>query len=160
MAVENRGGNRPMASQNNPANINLLGGNGQSGNGTQAATYIPGMGYGQGKALMQQQEGARLAGPTSTPKAPAPRVASTAPMTEARSLTAPSDFPDEDISTGSTFGNTPGPESLMMPMEQPVVNDPDIELVREYFPVIELWAQQVDTSQGTKDYVNYLRTII
>jgi hypothetical protein len=161
MAVENRGGMRPNAPQNNPANINPLGGNGQSGNGTQAATYIPGMGYGQGKALMQQQEGAKLAGPTPTPKAAAPRVASTMPMTEARPLTAPSDFPDERITTGAAIDSTTaGPESLMMPQAEPVINDPDLDLVREYFPVIELWAEQIDTSQGTKDYVNYLRTII
>ncbi len=161
MAVENRGGMRPNAPQNNPANINLLGGSGQSGSGTQAATYIPGMGYGQGKALMQQQEGARLAGPTPTPKAAAPRVASATPLTEARSLTAPSDFPDERITTGASIDSTTaGPESLMMPQAEPVINDPDLDLVREYFPVIELWAEQVDTSQGTKDYVNYLRTIL
>jgi hypothetical protein len=161
MAVENRGGMRPNAPQNNPANINPLGGNGQSGSGTQAATYIPGMGYGQGKALMQQQEGAKLAGPTPTPKAAAPRVASTMPMTEARPLTAPSDFPDERITTGAAIdSSTPGPESLMMPGQEEVINDPDLNLVREYFPVIELWASQVDTSQGTKDYVNYLRTIL
>jgi hypothetical protein len=160
MAVENRGGMRPNAPQNNPANINPLGGNGQSGSGTQAATYIPGMGYGQGKALMQQQEGAKLAGPTPTPKAAVPTVASATPLTEARPLTAPSDFPDEDITTGAMIGNTPGPETLMMPKAEPVINDPDLNLVREYFPVIELWAQQIDTSQGTKDYVNYLRTIL
>ena len=160
MAVENRGGDRPLAPQNNPANINPLGGNGQSGNGTQAATYIPGMGYGQGKALMQQQEGAKLAGTTPTPKADIPKVASATPLTEARSLTAPSDFPDEDITTGAMIGNTPGPETLMMPQAEPVINDPDLNLVREYFPVIELWAEQIDTSQGTKDYVNYLRTIL
>jgi hypothetical protein len=160
MAVENRGGMRPNAPQNNPANINPLGGNGQSGSGTQAATYIPGMGYGQGKALMQQQEGAKLAGPTPTPKAATPTVASATPLTEARPLTAPSDFPDEDITTGAMIGNTPGPETLMMPKAEPVINDPDLNLVREYFPVIELWAQQIDTSQGTKDYVNYLRTIL
>lgn len=160
MAVENRGGMRPTAPQNNPANINPLGGNGQSGNGTQAPKYIPGMGYGQGQATMRQQEGAPMAGPAPTPKAAAPRVASTAPLAEPRSLTAPSDFPDEPITTGAPIGDTPGMESLMMPEPLPVVNDPDIELVREYFPVIELWAQQVDTSQGTKDYVNYLRTIL
>lgn len=160
MAVENRGGMRPNAPQNNPANINPLGGNGQSGSGTQAATYIPGMGYGQGKALMQQQEGAKLAGPTTTPKVAASRVMSSTPLTEARPLTAPSDFPDENITTGAAIGSTPGPESLMLPREQDTPNDPDLDLVREYFPVIELWAQQIDTSQGTKDYVNYLRTIL
>jgi hypothetical protein len=149
---------RPNAPQNNPANINPLGGNGQSGNGTQAPKYIPGMGYGQGQATMQQQEGAPMAGPG--PKAAAPKVASGMPMTEARPLNAPTDFPDENITTGAAIGNTPGPETLMMPEQQPVVNDPDLDLVREYFPVIELWASQIDTSQGTKDYVNYLRTIL
>lgn len=158
--AENRGGMRPNAPQNNPANINPLGGNGQSGNGTQAPKYIPGMGYGQGQATMQQQEGAPMAGPTPTPRAAAPRVASATPMTDVRTLGAPSDFPDEDITTGAAIGTTPGPETLMMPQEQEVVNDPDLNLVREYFPIIELWAEQVDTSQGTKDYVNYLRTIL
>jgi len=160
--AENRGGMRPNAPQNNPANINPLGGNGQSGNGTQAATYIPGMGYGQGKATMQQQKAAPLAGPTRTPK---PSFnAGSARMGEAASmvmpLTAPSAFPDENITTGAPIGNTPGPETLMMPGQEEVINDPDLNLVREYFPVIELWASQVDTSQGTKDYVNYLRTIL
>ena len=162
MAVENRGGMRPNAPQNNPANINPLGGNGQSGNGTQAATYIPGMGYGQGKALMQQQEGAKLAGPTRTPKpsfnAGSARMGEAASM--AMPLTAPSAFPEEDITTGAAIGTTPGPETLMMPGQEEVINDPDLNLVREYFPIIELWASQIDTSQGTKDYVNYLRTII
>jgi hypothetical protein len=156
--AENRGGMRPNAPQNNPANINPLGGNGQSGNGTQAPKYIPGMGYGQGQATMQQQEGAPMAGPA--PKTAAPKVASGMPMTEARPLNAPTDFPNEPITTGAAIGDTPGPETLMMPQEQEVINDPDLNLVREYFPVIELWASQVDTSQGTKDYVNYLRTIL
>jgi hypothetical protein len=162
MAVENRGGMRPTAPQNNPANINPLGGNGQSGNGTQAPKYIPGMGYGQGQATMRQQEGAKMAGPTPTPKpsfnAGSARMGEAASM--AMPLTAPSQFPEENITTGAAIGDTPGPESLMMPQAEPVINDPDLDLVREYFPVIELWAQQVDTSQGTKDYVNYLRTII
>jgi len=155
-----RGGVRPTAPQNNPANVNLLGGNGQSGTGSQAPKYIPGMGYGQGQAMMQQQQGAKMAGPAPTARPAAPIINPNMPMTEARPLTAPSDFPDENITTGAAIGNTPGPESLMMPQEQPVVNDPDLNLVREYFPVIELWASQIDTSQGTKDYVNYLRTII
>jgi hypothetical protein len=151
--AENRGGMRPTAPQNNPANINPLGGNGQSGNGTQAATYIPGMGYGQGKAMMEQQQGAPMAGPTRTPSAPIPS------MPDARPLTAPSDFPNEPITSGVDMGAGPGSEALMMPQDN-TPNDPDLEMIRDYFPVIELWAQQIDTSQGTKDYVNYLRTIL
>ena len=83
------------------------------------------------------------------------------PMPQARPLTAPSDFPDEKITTGAAIDSTtPGPESLALPKEQATPNDPDLDLIREYFPVIELWAQQIDTSQGTKDYVSYLRTIL
>lgn len=152
-----RGGVRPTAPQNNPANINPMGGNGQSGNGSQAPKYIPGMAYGQGQATMQQQQGAKMAGPMPTPT-PAP--VSAAPMTEARPLTAPSDRPNEPITSGVDVGAGPGSESLMMPQQQQESNDPDINLVREVFPIIELWASQVDTSQGTKDYVNYLRTIL
>ena len=159
-----RGGVRPTAPQNNPANVNLLGGNGQSGTGSQAPKYIAGMGYGQGQAMMQQQQGAKMAGPTPAFKgsgAGAGVGEGQIPMTEARPLTAPSDFPDEKITTGAAIDNTTaGPESLMMPQSQEESNDPDINLIREVFPIIELWASQVDTSQGTKDYVNYLRTII
>lgn len=158
------GGMRPNAPQNNPANINPLGGNGQSGKGTQAPKYIPGMGYGQGQATMQQQQGAKLAGPTPTPtfNAGSARMGEVASMREATPLSAPTQFPDEHITTGAPIGNTPGPESLALPQAQQdnTPNDPDLDLVREYFPIIELWAQQVDTSQGTKDYVNYLRTIL
>lgn len=159
-----RGGVRPTAPQNNPANVNLLGGNGQSGTGSQAPRYIAGMGYGQGQAMMQQQQGAKMAGPTPAFKgsgAGAGAGEGQIPMTEARPLTAPSDFPDEKITTGAAIDDTTaGPESLMMPQSQEESNDPDMNLIREVFPIIELWASQVDTSQGTKDYVNYLRTII
>jgi hypothetical protein len=138
-----------------------MGGNGQSGNGSQAPKYIPGMAYGQGQATMQQQQGAKMAGPAPTARPAAPIINPNMPMTEARPLTAPSDFPDERITTGAAIDSTTaGPESLMMPGQEEVINDPDLNLVREYFPVIELWASQVDTSQGTKDYVNYLRTIL
>lgn len=157
--VKGRSGGANGGPQYNPANINLLGGNGQSGNGSQAPKYISGLPYGQGQATMQQQKGAKIAGPTPTPTAP---KVSAMPMTEAVPLTAPTQFPDEHITTGAPIGDTPGPETLALPQPQQdnTPNDPDLNLVREYFPIIELWAQQVDTSQGTKDYVNYLRTIL
>lgn len=155
--VKGRSGGANGGPQYNPANISATGGAGQSG--AQAPKYISGLPYGQGQATMQQQQGAKIAGPTPTP--PAPKV-SAMPMTEAVPLTAPTQNPDEHITTGAPIGNTPGPESLMLPQAQQdnTPNDPDLDLVREYFPIIELWAQQVDTSQGTKDYVNYLRTIL
>jgi hypothetical protein len=158
--VKGRSGGANGGPQYNPANINLLGGNGQSGKGSQAPKYISGLPYGQGQATMQQQKGAKIAGPTPSFNMGSARMGESASM--ATPLTAPSEFPDEHITTGAPIGNTPGPETLAMPQPQQdnTPNDPDLDLVREYFPIIELWAQQVDTSQGTKDYVNYLRTIL
>lgn len=156
MAVENRGGPNG-GPQYNQANVNPMGGNGQSGRMDLNYSGLP---YGQNKSVNEQRTAAPIKSTTPTPKAAAPKVERTMPMVEARPLTAPSDFPEEDITTGAPIGSTPGPETLALPQEEVVVNDPDLDLVREYFPIIELWAEQVDTSQGTKDYVNYLRTIL
>lgn len=152
---QNSGGYRPTAPQNNPANISATGGAGQSGR--QGPKYIPGLPYGQGQATMAQQAGAPMAGPTpTTPSAPAVRPA-TGPVTP---ISEPSMRPNEPVTAGAAMGAGPGPEALTMPGDIQAPNDPDMDLVRQYFPMIELWAQQVDTSQATKDYVNYLRTIL
>lgn len=67
---KNSGGMRPTAPQNNPVNISATGGNGQSGNGTQAARYIPSMKSlgSTGVETMAQQTAAPLAGDTSVPR--------------------------------------------------------------------------------------------
>ena len=59
-APENRGGMRPTAPQNNPANISATGGNGQSGRATQPARYISGLPYGQGESTMATQMAAPM----------------------------------------------------------------------------------------------------
>lgn len=125
---QNSGGMRPTASQNNPANISATGGNGQSGNNTQAAKYIPGLPYGQGQATMQQQMSAPMAG------SPAPQVPELPPITP---LSVPTQRPDEHIATGMPFGPGVGPEALNLPAAgsvqyqnardaiQSLANDPD-----------------------------------
>ena len=111
--AEQRGGYRPDASQNNPMNINPMGGDGQSGQ--QAARYIPGM-RSQGvtsQEVYDMQTQAPLAG-TPQPQAPAFRsLFEGMPVT---SLDEPSRFPDRPISYGSDFDpSTPGPEVVPMP---------------------------------------------
>jgi hypothetical protein len=91
--AENRGGYRPTAPQNNPANISATGGAGQSG--TQPARYMSGLAYGQGQAQMEQQ--------TSAPMAGSPVAAATQPMAATPqfapvvSLTSPTQRPDVPI---------------------------------------------------------------
>lgn len=150
--AENRGGYRPTAPQNNPANINSRGGNGQSG--TQAARYIPGMGYGKAKEMVEQQRSAPMQGAPVPARAAAPMMAGPA----VTPLNAPTQNPDEVITTGANVGAGPGMEILNLPKE-PTYN-PDIDMIRTYLPAMEFWAMQPGTPQSTKDYVTYLRSIV
>jgi hypothetical protein len=112
--AENRGGMRPSAPQNNPANVSATGGAGQSG--TQAPRYISGMAYGQGQATMQQQQSAPMAGPTPTTQAAAPMAMPLLP--ELTPLTAPTERPSEPVTAGMDFGAGPGSEALNLPRER------------------------------------------
>jgi hypothetical protein len=110
--AENRGGMRPTAPQNNPANISGTGGAGQSG--TQPARYISGLPQGQGQATMNQQMAAPMAGPNPTVSAnPFAEM-----MPAVTPLTSPTERPNEPVTTGMDFGAGPGSEVLNLPRER------------------------------------------
>lgn len=140
------GGDRPLAPQNNPANVNPLGGNGQSG---QAKMYIPGMAAmgSSGVETMAQQGGATMY------KAPAATEATLPPVTE---ITAPT----EDVTQPVTHGAPVGPGANSIPNLPTPAADPDMQMIKDYYPILQFWASQPGSSQGTKDYVQYLGTII
>lgn len=119
--AERRGGLRPTAPQNNPANINPMGGDGQSGR--QPARYIPGM-RSQGvtsEEVYNMQTQANLAG---TAPAPTPQAPSFRSLFEGQPVTTmdePTRFPGRPISYGSDFDpSTPGSEVVPMP---PIINN-------------------------------------
>lgn len=97
--ADNRGGANG-GPQYNPANINPLGGNGQSGNNsTQAMMRMPDMPWGQGQTSEDIGRAAALAGSDTSTK---PTGGISLPFGEPiKSLTAPTDFPDRPV----TFGN-------------------------------------------------------
>lgn len=128
--AENRGGMRPTAPQNNPANISATGGNGQSG--TQPARYISGMAYGEGQATMQQQQGAPMAG-TSAPKASAPSLAALAQGPAITPLGAPTQRPDEPITQGSPMGPGAGEEILNLPPAVPQELDDSVAVLQALY---------------------------
>jgi hypothetical protein len=90
--AENRGGNRPTAPQNNPANISATGGAGQSG--TQPPRYMAGLAYGQGQAQMKQQGDAPMAG---NPVSAVSQITSGMKFPSITPLTAPTERPDVPI---------------------------------------------------------------
>lgn len=146
------GGNRPTAPQNNPANVSALGGNGQSG---QPKRYISGMPYGQGQALMQQQAGAPMQQAPQTPSGGGQM--SLASLPQATPLSAPTERPGEPITHGAPIGEGP---NMVEGLPKPESNDPDVQMAREYYPLLQFWASQPGASQGTKDYVLHLGTLI
>jgi hypothetical protein len=134
--AENRGGANG-GPQYSPANVSGTGGAGQSGRIAQ------GYSYGMNKEINDQAAGAKLA-KTPKPAPMTPRVMS--PITP---ITAESMLPNQPVTDMSGLSSLP---------QAPA--DPDIEQIRTMMPVLEYWASQPDSSQGTKDYVQYLRTII
>jgi len=108
-----RGGMRPTAPQNNPMNVSARGGNGQSGDATQAAKYVPGLPYGEGQALMETQQSAPLAAAPSIEQSGMPSgLASAAASQPVIPLNAPSQRPDEPVTFGANAGPGPGIEAL------------------------------------------------
>ena len=127
-APENRGGMRPTAPQNNPANVSATGGAGQSGRATQPAKYISGMPYGEGQATMEQQMAMPMQG---TEQIGTSRL-------DITPLTAETKFKDEPITAGADFG--PGPDSS-------ILNLPNVE--QTVLSVLRRVAQQ-DPSGDTE----------
>lgn len=143
----NSGGNRPDAPQNNPMNVSATGGAGQNG---QAKMYIPGMAQmgSSGVETMAQQGGATMYKDAATPAPSLPPITG---------ILEPSALPGQDVMDGAAIG--PGANSIPgLPTQ--AVDDPDMDAVRQYYPIMQFWASQPGASQATKDAVAYMGTII
>lgn len=128
MAVENRGGYRPTAPQNNPANINPMGGNGQSGMNTD----YTGFAYGQNQAVNEQRKAAPI-----TQQAPRGQMAEARTLIQEPliPLDAPTQRPDEPITAGVDAGAGPGSEVLNLPQGVGMGQDVDsgIQAIRAMY---------------------------
>lgn len=125
-APENRGGFRPTAAQNNPANVSATGGNGQSGI---ADLNYTGMPYGQNQELNQ----GRVAGNAAVASVQPETVAAMPSLPPITPLNAPSETPDRPITYGMPFGEGPGREVNPLPVPVPYENDPSIQVIRAMY---------------------------
>jgi hypothetical protein len=157
-APENRGGMRPTAPQNNPANISATGGAG--GKGTQAPKYIPGMKSlgSTGVETMAQQGGAPMAGnPVPAVKAP------TNPMESMMSGIVPLDADSMDnlpISDGVDIGRGRGSETLNPRLTSPINQDENLALIKRYLPDLMNATRLQGAPDSYKQFVNYLKNQI
>ena len=140
--VEKRGGANG-GPQYNPANVSGTGGDGQSGDYT-------GFAYGQNKQLNDS----RVAGNAAVNSIGTGRAKETSyspsPLT---SILDETQEPNTPVTDGAAVGkglnyvpNLPSNPSA----------DPDIEMIRQQLPLMEVWASMPGTSRATAEYTNYL----
>ena len=157
-APENRGGDRPTASQNNPANISATGGAG--GKGTQAPKYIPGMKSlgSTGVETMAQQGGAALAG-DPVPPVQAPTNPMESMMAGLTALDAESQD-DLPISDGVDTGRGRGSSALPARLTSPINQDENIALIKRYLPDLMNATRLPGAPDSYKQFINYLKNLI
>lgn len=158
MAVENRGGANG-GPQYNPANVSATGGAGQNPKNTELK--YRGMGYGttgQINASAQAAPGVAGTAGAAVAQRPTQRISTGMGGAPVTPITADTMLPEEDIRSGSRLPGGLDFSELGLPTQP--TGDPDLDMVRTYYPVMQFWASQPDTPQATKDYVRFLGTII
>lgn len=143
---ENSGGNRPTAPQNNMG-ISATGGAGSKDG--QPNRYISGGTYGEGQALMQQQQGA--------PMSAGPAMGQGTPM---GTLLDPTDNPSEPITAGVNFGKGPGEEVLPKNISADTRTTDNLDIIKKYFPAMSRASQLQDAPDSYKRFISYLASEI
>jgi len=150
------GGERPTASQNNYA-VSATGGSGN--NGTQPAKAMTGGQYGENKDMQELQ--------TSAPMAASPTFAATPSMGRTVSaptgqqivpLDAPTQRPNEPVTTGIDVGAGPGSE-VMYAKDQTLAAE-DRQRMITALPTLSLLAESPSASNAFRNYVRYLRSVL
>jgi hypothetical protein len=160
---QNSGGYRPTADQNNPMVVKGNGGNGQSG---QAAQRYAGMPYGQGKALMQQQQAATMSKPMPSVTAPsgAPTARARQVLPPVTGIMEPTARETEDVMTGLTpYGQPNDPAQLGIMGAQNTDNTQANKTLDSYYPVMNYISSRPSTSAETRQVLSLLmrgRTVL
>jgi hypothetical protein len=143
-------------------NVNGRGGNGQSGDATQAAKYVPGLPYGEGQALMETQQSAPLAAAPSIEQSGMPSgLASAAASQPVIGLNEPSGRPNEPVTSGAGMGAGPGMDALGPSPDQTFNKQlqADNQRLIQYLPSLEQMANDPSASNTFRNFIQYLKSI-
>jgi hypothetical protein len=148
---KNSGGFRPTAPQNNPANVNAMGGDGQSG---QANPNYTGFAYGQNSEINTTADSATMYKETPASAAPAN------PMGNLMSGVVPLDAPTQDdlpVSDGVDVGRGRGSEALPSRVTSPMNQSENLDLIKRYLPDLMDATRMPNAPDSYKRFVNYLK---
>jgi hypothetical protein len=150
-----QGGYRPTAPQNNTG-VSSVGGAGSKDG--QPNRYISGGKYGEGKAMMQQQQGASMAKsamPAVTANGePTPRGERVLPPLQ--SLTDNIGGKYSDVTDGGAFGSPIGPDAMPKNISANTRPDENRAIVTRYLPDLVQAASYKGAPDSFKRFVNYL----
>lgn len=144
---QNSGGYQPNAPQNN-FGISATGGAGSADG--QPNRYISGGKYGEGQALMQQQQGATMSAGSPTPQA--------APM-DMEHLLSPSNNPSEPVTAGVDAGPGPGSDILPANLSVDTTVRENKVIVDQYLPMLMQAADLPDAPDSYKRFVGHLMSL-
>ena len=151
--AEQRGGyQRPQ----NPAPVSGPGRMSRRTDGgpSQGARYMAGGDYGEGEEMMNLQRSAPMSKAAGTPLPPPP---SERPMRKPTPLDAPSQRPEEPLTSGSIMGPGPGSEVLSRdPMQSP---QSELMGIKAHLPSLMRMANQPDAPASFVRFVKYIRDI-
>jgi hypothetical protein len=150
------GGDRPGAPQNNPMNINPMGGNGQSGMNTD----YTGFGYGQNKALNQSRvQGNQAVQSISANMPSSEAMYGGINMPQLGTLLDPTTNPAEPISAGVDFGKGVDSSALPKNFQNNTRPDENAAIMANYLPDLAVAAQSPNAPDSFKRFVNYLAAL-
>ena len=145
----------------NPAPVSGPGSLSRRTDGKQPAMSLPDAAYGEQKAFQAAQQGAPMA--QAQAGAPTPQggaQGSSGPNVQTIPFNAPTQNPDEPVTSGAALGAGPGLESLgIQTAPDPMTNidRQDAQRLAAYLPVWEYWANQPGASDAMRAYVRSIK---
>lgn len=147
----------------NPAPVGLPGAMSQRTDGgpadKQPQRYISGLGYGEGQAMMNIQGAAPMEASAPTPSMSAARQAPSQPI-NLTPLNAPSQNPNEPVTSGANAGAGPDMSSLGLGSQDTAADAQARAALMSYMPALLQVASQPGTSPETRNIIRSLREMM
>ena len=145
------GGYRPTAPQNNTG---VSGSGGAGSKDGQPNRYMSGGKYGEGKAMMEQQQGAKMA------KAPSATGGAARPAPQLPSLASLTDGIDDGLPMTAGVDAGPGPGRDALPKAFAGIGNTrpneNAAIAKQYLPDLALAARSKDAPDSFKRFVSFL----
>lgn len=125
------------------------------GGPAQKLSRLPDAKYGEQATYQADQRGAALS-QTPTPQIPAPNPLENPAAANVVPFDAPTQRPNEPVTSGASMGAGPGIEALGIQPQQIIAKD--AQRINQYLPILEAAANQGDALPGSRMFVNLVKS--